>query len=197
MYPEYTPKITVGCRMSTELREQLEIEARQEGQTLSAYIETLLMRRDNVHVDVNDLKMRLYQLEAENQALRVEKVSNAGQPTENADPSSDAAQQEAVIRALKLQKMELQTELRRLATERDTIMRLQTDHRPGWLSASGYDKTLEYIGKIRHQYPNVSPEQVLLSALAVTWRNERSLFFVLTLGDFWKRYPLTLKNAEI
>ena len=197
MHPEYTPKITVGCRMSTELREQLETEARQESQTLSAYIETLLMRRDNVHVDVNDLKMRLYQLEAENQALRAAQAQNAGHPAENAATSSDAVHQEAVIRALKLQKMELQTELRRLATERDTIMRLQTDHRPGWLSASGYDKTLEYIGKIRQQYPDVSPEQALLSALAVTWRNERSLFFVLTLGDYWKRYPLTLKNAEI
>jgi len=197
MSPEYTPKITVGCRMPAELREQLETEARQEGQTLSAYIETLLMRRDNVHVDVNDLKMRLYQLEAENQALRTVQVPNADHPAENAATSSDAAHQEAVIRALKLQKMELQTELRRLTTERDTIMRLQTDHRPGWLSASGYDKTLEYIGKIRQQYPSVSPEQALLSALAVTWRNERSLFFVLTLGDYWKRYPLTLKNAEI
>ena len=45
--------------------------------------------------------------------------------------------------------------------------------------------------------PDVSPEQALLSALAVTWRNERSLFFVLTLDDYWKRYPITLKNAEI
>ena len=197
MYSEYLPKITVGCRLSAELREQLETEARQKGQTLSAYIETLLMRRDNVHVDVNDLKMRLYQLEAENQALRTEQASNASLPAENAAPSPDAAQQEAVIRALKLQKMELQTELRRLAAERDAIMRLQTDHRPGWLSTGGYDKMIEYIGKIRQQYPAVSPEQALLSALEVTWRNERSLFFVLTLGDYWKRNPLTLKNAEI
>jgi chromosome segregation ATPase len=197
MYPEYTPKITVGCRISTELREQLESEARQQRQTLSAYIETLLMRRDNVHVDVNDLKMRLYQLEAENQALRSEKASNAAHSGDNAGLASGPEHTETVIRTLKLQKMELQTELRRLAAERDTIMRVQTDQRPGWLSASGYDKVLEHVSKIRERYPAVSPEQALLAALAVTWRNEHSLFFVLTLGDYWKRYPLTLINAEI
>ncbi|MCB0533917.1 MAG: hypothetical protein KDD14_17070 [Saprospiraceae bacterium] len=193
MYTEYTPKITVGCRMSAELREQLETEARQENQTLSAYIETLLMRRDNVYVDVNTLQMRLYRLEAENQALRAAATPNAANSDENADPTSDY---DTVIRTLKLQKMELQTELRRLAAERDTILRLQTDHRPGWLSATGYDQMLEYLSKIRERYPAASPEQALLSALAVTWQNEGSLFFVLTLGDYWRRYPLTLKNAK-
>lgn len=182
--------------MSTELRVQLETEAKQESQPLSAYIESLLMRRDNIHVDVIDLKMRLYQLEAENQALRAMQAQNAGHLAESVATSSDTVQQETVIRTLKPQKMELQTALRRLATERDTIMRRQTDHRPVWLSASGYDKTLEYIGKIRQQYPDVSPEQAFLSALSVTWRNKRSLFFVLTLGNYWKRYPLTLKNAK-
>lgn len=182
--------------MSTELRVQLETEAKQESQPLSAYIESLLMRRDNVHVDVIDLKMRLYQLEAENHALRAMQAQNAGHLAESVATSSDTVQQETVIRTLKLQKMEPQTALRRLATERDTIMRRQTDHRPVWLSASSYDKTLEYSGKIRQQYPDVSPEQAFLSALSVTWRNKRSLFFVLTLGNYWKRYPLTLKNAK-
>lgn len=179
--------------MSAELREQLETEARQENQTLSAYIETLLMRRDNVHVDVNALQMRLYRLEAENQALRAAATPNAANSDENAVQDSES---DTVIRTLKLQKMELQAELRRLAAERDTILRLQTDHRPGWLSAAGYDQMLEYLSKIRERYPAASPEQALLAALAVTWRNEGSLFFVLTLGDYFKRFPLTSKKLN-
>ncbi len=193
MYTEYTPKTTVACRLSAELREQLEVEARQHRQTLSAYIETLLMRRDNVHVDVYALKMRVYQLEAENQALRASVSSNASNNEANAAPSSES---DTLIRTLKLQKQELQAELRRLAAERDTILRLQTDHRPGWLSAAGYDKMLDYLSKIRERYPAASPEQALLSALGVTWRNERALFFVLTLGDYFERFPLNSEKSN-
>ena len=73
MYLDNPPKTSVGCRMSTTLRELLEDEARNAGKTLSAHIETFLIRRDNVDVNVDDLKKRLFHLEAENAELRQKK----------------------------------------------------------------------------------------------------------------------------
>ncbi len=193
MYLDTSPKITVGCRMSAELREQLEEEARNAGETLSAHIESLLIRRVNVHVDVNDLKMRLFQLEAENAELKQKQPNNAGE----INPASpDHLALATAVRSLKSQKLELVEQLRRITAERDALARFQSTATPPWLSDTAYREVLNYLEKIWQQYPKADYEQILVSSLAVTWKNIKNLLFVYTLEDYWKRFPLTLKKSN-
>ena len=51
-----SPKVTVGCRMSAEMREELEMEAVESDMTLSSYIEYLLTfrMRDRSIYDVHE-----------------------------------------------------------------------------------------------------------------------------------------------
>jgi len=190
MYIDNSPKITVGCRMSTTLRELLEDEARNAGKTLSAHIETLLIRRENVDVNVDDLKKRLFYLEAENAELRQKQTDNAGEINSS---SADGLALESTVRSLKSQKLELLEQLRRITAERDALARFQSAATPYWLSDAAYREVIGYLEKLRQRYPKADYEQILVSALAVTWKNATSLFFVRTLEDYWKRNPLTLK----
>ena len=193
MYLDNSPKITVGCRMSTTLRELLEDEARNAGKTLSAHIETLLIRRENVDVDVNDLKKRLFHLEAENAELRQKQAHNAGEINAS---TADGLALESAVRSLKSQKLELLEQLRRITAERDALARFQSTATPPWLSNSAYQDVLRHLEKLRQRYPKADYEQILVSSLAVALKNETNLLFVYTLEDYWKRYPLTLKKNE-
>lgn len=189
MYLDNSPKTSVGCRMSATLRELLEDEARNAGKTLSAHIETLLIRRDNV--DVDDLKKRLFHLEAESAELRQKQTDNAGEIN-----SADSLALESAVRSLKSQKLEIQEVLRRITAERDALARFQSAATPYWLSDVGHRQAIGYLEKIRHLHPKADFEQILISALAVALKNETNLLFVYTLEDYWKRYPLTLKKSN-
>ena len=193
MYLDNSPKTSVGCRMSATLRELLEDEARNAGKTLSAHIETLLIRRDNVDVDVNDLKKRLFHLEAENAELWQKQAHNAGEINSS---SADGVALESAVRSLKSQRLEIQEVLRRITAERDALAHFQSAATPYWLSDAGHREVIGYLEKLRQRYPKADFEQILVSALAVTWKNATSLFFVRTLEDYWKRYPLTLKKSN-
>ena len=75
---------------------------------------------------------------------------------------------------------------------------------------NGLDFTIEHVGStavpnldakaiididiIYHQKADF--EQILISALAVAFKNETNLLFVYTLEDYWKRFPLTLKKSN-
>ena len=193
MYLDNPPKTSVGCRMSTTLRELLEDEARNAGKTLSAHIETFLIRRDNVDVNVDDLKKRLFHLEAENAELRQKQAHNAGEINSS---SADGLALESTVRSLKSQKLELLEQLRRITAERDALARFQSAATPYWLSDAGHRQAIGYLEKIRHLHPKADFEQILISALAVALKNETNLLFVYTLEDYWKRYPLTLKKSN-
>ena len=137
--------------------------------------------------------MRLFQLEAENAELRQKHPNNAGEIN---SASPDHLALATAVRSLKSQKLELVEQLRRITAERDALARFQSTATPPWLSDTAYREVLNYLEKIRQQYPKVDYEQILVSSLAVTWKNIKNLLFVYTLEDYWKRFPLTLKKSN-
>ncbi len=168
----YPPKPTVGCRMSLELREQLENEAREAGQTLSAHIETVLLQRGNADVDVEALKHKVFLLEAENaELLRQSRL-----------PEIFPMQNEPEIRSLKQQVLELREHLRRAIAERNTLAKVQGEQSPFWLSKMGYQNVVIKLQKMKSRFPANSLEQLLLSSLDIVLHNETA-FRVRTLRN--------------
>ena len=171
----------MGCRIHGELKEALEREATDAGTTLSAYIEAVLLRRKDVDVDVNALKNRVFRLEAENVNLLRQIKSEHGE-------SPELAACDVEIRSLKQQKYDLLDSLNKVVAQRDALAKFQGEAIPHWLSRNGYQRTVEYLEKLRAKFPKRDFEQLLISALAVALGNSAG-GWMRTLPDFWDRYP--------
>lgn len=193
-------KAPVACRIPNELRQQLETEAAEEGQSLANYMASILENRntpvnatnaadsDELEAEIFGKLMEEYEraeaLEAENAQLKA------------ASKAVEVQQDNERILALKTQLAQTERQYQdllqrhtRVATERDTLAKLPTHALPTWWSPEHYNETVPYIKSLSSKHPDYSAEQLLLSAVAVAAANEENSFFVYTLKDFWRRNP--------
>jgi predicted DNA binding CopG/RHH family protein len=190
-------KAPVACRIPSELRQQLETEAAEEGQSLANYMASILENRNApanaANSDESEAEMfgklmeeyeRAEALEAENAQLKA------------ASKAVQVQQDNERILALKTQLAHNERQYQdllqrhtRVATERDTLAKLPTHALPKWWSPEHYNETVPYIKSLSSKHPDYSAEQLLLSAVAVAAANEENSFFVYTLKDFWRRNP--------
>jgi myosin heavy subunit len=244
-------KSPVACRITSDLRQQMEIEAAEEGQSLSSYMELLLLTRHNavnvaaltaenaqlkaaskaVQIQVDNehilaLKTQLVQSEKQYQELLQRHASitterDAATETEaemfgklmeqcerTEALETENAQLKAASKAVQIQQdneriSALKTQLTQserqyqdlsqrhtsLARERDALAKVPTNTLPKWWSPEHYNLTIPYMKELSSKHPDYSPEQLLLSAVAVAAANEENSFFVYTLKDFWRRNP--------
>jgi hypothetical protein len=244
-------KAPVACRITSDLRQQLAIEAAKEGQNLSSYIELLLLTRhdavnvaalvaenaqlkeaskavqiqaDNEHILA--LKTQLVQSEKQCQELSQRHANITAERDEATETEAEMfgklmeqcertealetenAQLKAASKAVQIQQdneriSALKTQLTQserqyqdlsqrhtsLARERDALAKVPTNTLPKWWSPEHYNLTIPYMKELSSKHPDYSPEQLLLSAVAVAAANEENSFFVYTLKDFWRRNP--------
>lgn len=179
IYLDTQPKSHISFRLPAELIEAIDAEAASVEKSRSAYVEQIVLQRKNVDVDVHDLKNRLFCLEAENHALRKELSEKTGV---DGDVHVHLAEKTAEIRALKQEKMELQTMLRQTSAERTAISRAQTSALPYWLSERGHDVLSAELRMLQAEFPRRTFEGLMIDSVRVSRKN-LSRFFVLSLRD--------------
>jgi len=74
--------------------------------------------------------------------------------------------------------------------------RFQSAGTPLWLHDAAYPVVMDYLKKLIQKYPDVDLEAMLLSALAVTWKNANAFFFVYTLEDYLGKNPSQKKSLQ-
>lgn len=193
----------IGFRMNPDLREVLDIEAKERDMTLSSYLEALIINRAHNSADVDKLKEKVFELEATLAELRqqaAEKVETDNSSTLDAPDSSHQILEKSIEnRMLKQQNAELVLKLNQVLKERDVIMKMQRKPLPHWMSDDGYDLLIQLLNKLQKQYPKYTHQEVLLSAVGLTKFNEsKPLFIIATLDKLWKHEPhfLTLIKSK-
>lgn len=143
-----------------------EKESVETGITLSAHVESVILRRVNADVNVNDLKKRVFLLEAE--------TSNASASGEGNPSSPEIEKLKTGIRALKRQKFELLESLKTVIAQRDALAKSHGDMMPHWLSREGRQKAVEHLSKLNKRFPKHDFERLLVASLAVALKNTNS-----------------------
>lgn len=203
-----TNKTTLTFRLSEQLKEELTVEAQEKQLTASAYVEHLMMSREQGNEGqillMQSLKERIIQLELENEKLRcaqdVTPVST--DVTVDQVPIKDLTDKIATItmenKSLRTQQYETQEHLKRIVQERETLLKLRGRMYPHWFSEEGYQQFIGQINKLAEIHRGSSAEQIVLSAMGVTLENEKSTFFVNRLSGFWKQNPhfLTISKQQ-
>lgn len=183
----------VACRILPDLRQQLEEEAAQAGQSLSSYMESIfLVRRKEATVNEKDTETlaamlnQIAELKAENERLR------ALPPTVNVQMDTEGIE---VLKAQLVQSesqyQDLANRYKSLTAEHNVPAQAPTsvNSLPNWWSLENYRNTVPYLKELKSKHPDYSIEQLLLSAVAVAVTNENNWLHVYTLTDFWKRNP--------
>ena len=190
-------KAPVACRIPQALRQQLETEAAEEGQSLAGYMESILENRntsaDTVNTDYDAAEI-FGKLMAEYE--RAETLEAEIAQLKAASKNAQVQQDNERILALKTQLLQSERQYQELSqrhtsvtTERDTAVKLPTLALPKWWSPEHYKLTVPYMKALSSKHSDYSTEQLLLSAVAVTVANEENSFFVYTLKDFWRKNP--------
>lgn len=192
IYLDTQPKSHISFRLPAELIEAIDAEAASVEKSRSAYVEQIVLHRKNVDVDVHDLKNRLFCLEAENHALRKELSEKTGV---DGDVHVHLAEKAAEIRALKQEKMELQTMLRQTSAERTAISRAQTSALPYWLSEHGHEVLSAELRTLQAEFPRRTFETLLIDSLRVARKNlDPFKYSVKTLKNFPSFSPNASKS---
>lgn len=181
----------VACRILPDLRQQLELEAAKEGQSLSSYMESILMHRSaesTVNETSNEvfeaMEKQIDELKRENERLKdLPKPVNVELGTE------DITSIKTQLGQTEKQYQDLMQRYKDLKVEHDALPKAVVKALPSWWSLENYKATVPYLKELKSKHPNLSTEQLLLSALAVTVTNENNWVEVYTLKDFWKRNP--------
>jgi hypothetical protein len=183
----------VACRILPDLRQQLEEEAAEVGQSLSSYMESvLLVRRKEATVNEKDTEAlaamlnQIAELQAENERLR------ALPPDVNVQMDiEDIEALKAQLAQSESQYQDLANRYKSLTAERNVPAQASTsvNSLPSWWSHENYRNTVPYLKELKSKHPDCSIEQLLLSAVAVAVTNENNWVHVYTLTDFWKRNP--------
>ena len=183
----------IACRILPDLRQELELEAANEGHSLSSYMESILRCRSTestVNETPNDvfeaMQKQIDELKNEN-----ERLSNLKQPV-NGESDTE------VITVLKTQLGQTEKEYQELMQQYNDL-KIEHASLPkvpvaSWWSIENYRAAIPYLKELKSKHPKYSTEQLLLSALAVTATNEKNWVEVYTLNDFWKRNPHFLNH---
>ncbi len=185
------PKAVLNCRAEVLLKEQIEAEATEKGLTVSNYMEQILLRRHDSTENVDLLKKRIFQLEAEVFELSKHQKTLGEEQPENLLP-------EMQNRQLKQQILEMRQELKLVSQQRNALVKHHSEAVPHWLSQNGYEELVKMLKNLQQIFPKKDYERLLLASVAVAIKNSKSNFFVLTLQDFWRGHPhfLTQKNIS-
>ena len=215
-----TVKDTLTFRLSPQLKNDLTTEALAKDLKVSAYVESLLMSREldesGSAITIQSLKERIIQLELENEKLQqkanlipvhvYEHVHEGQKPSVHANEhvheaqlselSDKVAELTVEKKALQQRNYALSEHTKKLVQQRDTLSEMQGKVIPHWMTYEAYKQFTGYINQLMARHKNASAEQVVLSSLAVTLKNDKSFLTVYTLQDFWKRNPdfLTTKT---
>ena len=182
----------VACRILPDLRQQLESEAAEEGQSLSSYMELILTRR-SVESTVNEtsnevfeaMQKQIDELKSENERLSdLPQPVNVGLDIEGVEAFKTKSEQ------TERQYQDLMHSYQDLKIEHQALFKVPAVNAlPSWWSLENYKATVPYLKELKSKHPSFSTEQLLLSAVAVTATNENNWVEVYTLKDFWKRNP--------
>lgn len=175
------PKKVLSCRTDDELIKLVKAEASAKKLSSSAYLETIVLRRFDVNVDVDALKKRINFLESENLHLHKQLQEESSTP-------ENYTGLEPEIRALKQEKLQLQEQLRKAVQDRDAMAKFQSESFPYWLSREGYYLAYKLLQKMQVRHKKKTFEELLLASLDVTCQNDGS-FFMKNLRDYFQSKP--------
>ncbi len=187
----------VACRILPDLRQQLESEAAEKGQSLSSYMESILTRR-SVELIVNEtsnevlaeMQRQIGELKTDN-----ERLNTLSQPINAELDNERIAALKTQLAQTERQYQDLMQRYKDLKVERDALPKTPVVNAlPTWWSLENYKATVPHLKELKSKYPDCSIEQLLLSAIAVTATNENNWVEVYTLKDFWKRNPHFLNH---
>lgn len=199
-------KTTLTFRLSDDLKAELATEAEEKKMTASAYVEHLIMSRQQGNEGqvllMQSLREQIIELELENEKLRCAQDSTP----QNGDTQADSlhirelTDKMAVLitenKSLRAQQFENQEHLKTVIKERDTLIKLKGGSYPHWFSEEGYKQFISQIKKLLSIHPDKSAEQIVLSSMSVTLENETNSFFVNRLSGFWKQNPHYLTTSK-
>jgi len=180
--------VTLSAKIPRVFQEVLKTEATERGfSSPSDYIRNILDRRDDAQTDVSALHDRIYCLEAENAELyRKESYPESLYSSPGKAEETEALKTE--LHSLKQQLYKSQQLLAKANQQRDTLVKIQGEQIPHWLSKEGYQQLLVQLKQLRRRYPHVDEQTLLLDACKLTLKNESSLVFVRKLKDFSPKY---------
>ncbi len=197
-------KVMIGFRMNPDLKEALEIEAKDRDMSFSAYLETLIINRAHNSADIEKMGEKIFELEStiaelQQQNAKVSDTSNS--KAFDTSFSNELIEKGVENRMLKQDKAELILKLNNALKERDVAMKINGKPIPHWISPNGYNLLVQTVAKIQKSYPHHTIEQVLLSSVAMVEYNEKKPTFVIaTLDKFWIRnanFLINFKQKEV
>lgn len=164
---------TITVKVSPEFKSLIKEEMATKGKnSLSSYVLQIIERRHDATEDVAELKRRILHLEAENSEFR--RQADYALPCRAAEPVARIQELELQVRAEKQQRFELQKELTQTRNERATLAKIQGTQLPFWLDNTGYIQLMESLKNLRQKFPKHEFQTLLLKALHLVARNERS-----------------------
>jgi tRNA pseudouridine-54 N-methylase len=188
-------KEMVGLRINLDLKELLEVEAKERDLSFSAYLEKLLLNRRSDAADIEQMKARLFELDAivSEQARQMELYNSSNQEidvTSIEQLQKETITKEVENRKLKQEKVELLEQMKRVLAERNVVMGIQQRVIPHWMNNANYNLMMQMLERLRQKYPQYTLEELLLSSIRlVEYNHSKPLFILSRLDGLWKEEP--------
>ena len=188
-------KVPMSCRISPELKYELEEEAATAHLTASAYLESILLNRNNLPTD-EDVDTEKYQQKLEEELYDISiKVQHY---EDNVVPDFEAkiAALNKEIESLKKEK-EAEFSNSKQIVDLTEQLEIQAEFAENlqekmWLefSSEETEKRESYLEKLAEKYPDADAKNLVLASLHAACKNEESLLFTYTPESYFK-----LQNA--
>jgi hypothetical protein len=188
-------KEMVGLRINLDLKELLEVEAKERDLSFSVYLEKLLLNRKSDAADIEQMKARLFELEAMVSAQAHQMVLDNSSNQEIDRTCIEQLQKETIAkevenRKIKQEKVELLEQMKRVLAERNVVMGIQQRVIPHWMNNANYNLMMQMLERLRQKYPQYTLEELLLTSIRlVEYNHSKPLFILSRLDCLWKEEP--------
>ncbi len=152
-------KVVMACRIAPDMKEMLEQEASDNEKSLSAYIEDVISKRE----ELSAVEFREQEKEKLKVSLEQEMRVNKRLLTENERLRNENAVLENDVR--------------------------KNQQRLFWLDDGDIGNVTKLVSRLNHKFPKLSNKEILLVSLATSLHNEENSWEIHKMEDFLNEYP--------
>ncbi len=181
------PKAILSCRISPDLKHEVELTAKSEGLTTSNYVQQLILQqKQGEHISedrVGEYLQKIQELEnrlSEAERIRVEyegRLDYADSELETLQGQFDQVMDGLDKSADETRKIQRLESL--LSAKEETILELKTKESLNLLFAERTDYS-EHLEKLQAIYPDATKEQIVVGSLYAAVENEGAFVFTVT-----------------
>lgn len=181
------PKAILSCRISPQLKQEVEFGAESEGLSTSKYVEQLIQQQnEGEHISEDreqEYLQRIEVLERRLSEAEQTRVDYEGRlDYANNELETVTEQFEQVMEALDScedNERQLEKLKSELSAREETISELKSHELFKFLFAERADYS-EYLDKLQIRYPDATKEQIIIGSLYAASENEGGLVFTVT-----------------